>query len=121
MRRSGVIARLASSRRSAVRPVWCVISSIGFAPSPSLAARYARSAAGTSAAATSAAWIQRRCIRRAPRARSEAKPGEASEILPQIHARVEARDLVAVAVERQRRPAPELADAPLALLAPARM
>src|SRR5690349_17583499 len=49
-----------------------------------------------------------------------------SEVRPQIHAGIEAGDLIAIAVERQGRPAlrqeaATLADAPLGCLAPARV
>src|SRR6188472_1110531 len=44
-----------------------------------------------------------------------------SEVLPEIHAGVERRDLVPVAVEHQRRPASQVGQASLAGLAPARV
>src|SRR5690606_14285012 len=44
-----------------------------------------------------------------------------SVVLPEVHAAIEARDLLGIAVERQRRALEELADAALARLAPARV
>src|SRR5689334_15157814 len=46
---------------------------------------------------------------------------DASEILAKVHALVERRDLILVPVEHHRRPIPELAQPPLAGLAPSRV
>src|SRR5262245_5104106 len=96
-RRAGVTASEASRKRSAHAPVWGVSSSIGSGPSASRRKSIASRTAGADTAATTAAWTQR--------ARALI-----SEVLPEVHARVERRDLLGIAVEGQRLPAAQLAD-----------
>src|SRR5262245_17763585 len=111
VRRSGVIASEASSMRSAHAPVSCVSFATGSAPRSSVARPQASTSAGRIASDTTPACSQ--TLRDTRRARSE--------LLGEIHAGVQRRDLVRVAVERLRRTPAEVADAALALLAPARM
>src|SRR5688572_10748497 len=128
--RSGVIARVIIRNRNAHRPSRCSMAATGSAPRPPLPVRnssricQARIAAGVSAS---------RCTRDllANRARGPGRhtfmPATSSEPLLQVEAGVHAGHLVGIAVEQARRNAlgEELAggagDAPLGLLAPARM
>ena len=110
-RRNGVIASEISRNRKAQMPVVSSSSSTGLAPSRSCSVRHASHAAGTSA---------RRKIARLLQA-GEHQQGNASVILAEIHAGVQRRHLIAVAVEHHRRPRQQIRQAPLPRLAPARM
>ena len=96
-RRSGVMASDRSRNRNAQMPVVSSSSSTGLTPervvdgAPRQPSRPARARAGTRRLSE--------CGR--------TSIGSRSEVLPEIHAGVERRDLVAVAVEHQRRPAAE--------------
>src|SRR5437899_7247070 len=108
--RSGVRARLSSSRRRVVWPSSLVMYEMGLAVRSSVHQPAASFAAGTRQAAQTPTLS-------ATRTRRDTTLVE----LLQIHPRVERRDLVRVAVEHERLAAPELADAPLGGLAPARV
>src|SRR4029434_6775016 len=111
--RSGVAARLASRMRKVQSPSVVVMKLMGLAPRSFRQAKWPRQASGARHAThttTLSAVRPRRVI------------GDLGlVVLLQVHARVERRDLIAVAVERQGLPAAELADAPLGGLAPARV
>src|SRR5438034_3753016 len=109
--RRGVIASEARRIRSVQSPSVVVTKLIGFAVRSSRANQYRSVARGARPTPQIAALS-------AMRARRDT---DALVELPEIHAGVEVRDLVGVAVERERGAAPELADPPLGGLAPARV
>src|SRR2546426_4989659 len=109
--RRGVIASEATRIRSVQSPSVVVTKLIGFAVRSSRAIQVRSVARGARHTPQSAALS-------AMRARRDT---DALVVLPEIHAGVEVRDLVGVAVERERGTAPELADPPLGGLAPARV
>src|SRR5262245_4578825 len=105
--RSGVRARLASRSRNVQSPSVLVMKLIGLAVRSSRQAHQPSAASGarhTTQTPTFSAIRPRRLTR--------------SIELSEIHARVERRDLIAVAVEHERVAAAELADASLGGLAP---
>src|SRR4029450_6337335 len=111
--RSGVAARLASRMRKVQSPSVLVMKLMGLAPRSLRQARWPSQASGARHAihrTTLSAVRPRRAI-----------GDRGLVVLLQVHARVERRDLIAVAVERQSFPAAELADASLGGLAPARV
>src|SRR5262245_56190647 len=125
-RRTGVTASVTASIRSVQSPVSISSSRIGFAPSVSRQNFHATYASGIRHTMNTNAFP--RSARRFPRSSTLIPPLPASrvplpssEILPQVHAGVQARDLVRVAVEHERFLTTEHTDAPLAGLGPARV
>src|SRR5215204_3488853 len=108
-RRAGVHARLETSSTSAARPSSFSILATGSAPSASRLARTTMEASGTSAPIKIPGFNHGYGCR------------GTSEVFLQVHARIQAGDLVGVAVEGQRGPPTEVADATLGGLAPARV
>src|SRR5262245_24489860 len=105
--RSGVMARLARSRRSVQSPSVLVTKLMGLAVRSSCTARLTRTPRGARPAAHTAPF----------RARRPRRVTALVELL-QIHPRVEGRNLIGVAVEHERLAPAELADPPLGGLAP---
>src|SRR5215467_14535410 len=126
MRRSGVTANVTASIRSVHRPVSISSSRMGLAPSASRQNFHATYARGMRHPTKTSAF-PRSCLRvlRPPSLifprPSSSLPLPSSEILPQIHASVQAGYLVRIAVEHERFLTTEHADTPLAGLGPARM
>src|SRR5687768_14446024 len=116
-RRSGVIASDSSTKRSVQMPVVSVSVSIGFAPSACVVPRMSVIVSVTTVAAGAAATRKTRTLIR----RRMTLPAPPLIVLLQVEPGVERGDLVAVAVEHQRRPPYQLTDAALAALRPARM
>src|SRR5438477_12702520 len=112
--RRGVQPSDAISRTRAVSPSSLRASAIGFAPSAPERARSRMARAGASAPTRTPGPSQGNGGRRVAVIARLEEPA-------QVHPRVEAGHLVAVAVEGQRGPAGDLADAALRLLAPARV
>src|SRR5579872_1843119 len=118
-RRTGVMASVSSRNRNAQRPVVSWIVSGGLTPSVFVTAACARSAWGTRQI--------RKMMTLAARFSTAGAPGLAAAPpvlvpLPEIHAGVQARDLIAVAVEHQGLRGLEVGAQPaLGRLAPARM
>src|SRR5439155_663370 len=109
--RSGVIASEARRIRRVQSPSVVVTKLIGFAVRSSRADQYTSVARGARHTPQTTALS-------AIRARRDT---DVLVVLPEVHASVEPRDLVGIAVERERGTAPELADPPLGRLAPAGM
>src|SRR5262249_44854930 len=113
--RSGVSASVMQRKRSVQMPVSLVRSLSGLALRLPVSAAQTSHANGPRAATKTAGLTTKRRIR-------SLKPASgASVVAPQVHARIERCDLVAVAVEHLRLPPQELADAAFGRLAPARM
>src|SRR5690606_1672573 len=111
-RRNGVALSDASRKTNAVKPVECSSSSAGLAPSVPVTRRATRKIAGAMPPNTS----------RGRRKRSMTEPSVTRSIVPaQVHPAVQRRDLICVAIEHQGGSLEEIANAPLARLAPARM
>src|SRR5262249_21430374 len=108
--RSGVMARLASKSLSVQSPSQFVTKLMGLALRSRVAARYSRTTSGARQTAQTAIFSRTRDRRDIP-----------SVQLSHVHSGVERRALVLVAVEHRRLAPPELADAPLRRLAPARV
>src|SRR5688572_24595316 len=95
--RSGVNARLASSRRSAHSPSVSVMKSMGLAVRSSVQNQYSRHARGSRHTTHTALFTAMRTV--APNAcRPRRAPARLVELL-EVHTGVERRHLVAVAVE----------------------
>ena len=114
--RGGVIASVVVTRTNPHQPVRCSTSSIGFAPSSPPAARQISQAAGIRAETQMPAFTATRRRRAEPAIRKMP-----SERTAQVHTGVELRDLLRISVEHQGRALPELAEATLPGLTPARV
>src|SRR5215471_988191 len=118
-RRRGVTSSVSNRNLNVQRPVSSWIVSAGFTPRVPVSTPRTRSAAGTSAATKRTIFASAR-----PRAPGrKTRPAAIMSVeLPEVHAGVHRRDLIAVAVEHQRLRGREVArDALLGRLAPARM
>src|SRR5687768_6384696 len=86
---------------------------MGSAPSPPVNSPYTMSARGTSAAANTTGFATNRT--------NCSWVNSGSEVLPQVHPRVELCHVLRIPVERQRGTLDELADAAFPLLTPPRV
>src|SRR5438105_7014010 len=126
--RSGVMASVTHRNRSVHTPVSFVRSLSGFALRLPVNAAHTSHANGTKAAPKTRTLRMRiviadRGMRTADRGTSATRNPQSamSVVLSKVHAGIQARDLIAVAVEHERLAHQELADAALGRLAPARM
>src|SRR5690349_18343665 len=117
IRRSGVIASVMQTKRSAQIPVSLVRSLSGFALRLPVRIAHTSHPAGASAATKTSGFTPKRRMRSGMGTMidrvAEAFPAASLVVLPQIHTVVQRRHLIAVAVEHQRLAHQELADAAL--------
>src|SRR5262245_55255598 len=111
IRRSGVIASVMQRNRRVQTPVSFVSALSGLALRWPVTAAHTSHAAGPSDARNARGLKTKRTVR----------SDIGSVVSPEVHAGVEARDLVGVAVEHERLAREELADSPLLRLTPARV